>query len=344
MRIAVLNVQVPFLRGGAEFQADWLVQRLREHGHRAEVVRLPFYGSSPRQLIEQMLAARMLRLPGFDRVIGLKFPAYLIPHEDKVLWVLHQYRQVYDLWGTEYQPLPDTVESRFLRQVIRRGDDALFRAVRRLFVTSHVNARRMQRFNGITPQVLHPPLGSEDGFTCEPAEDFVFFPSRLSANKRQALAAEAMHHVSSGTRLVIAGPPDHPDELERLHRVLADGEAASRVELRATWIPEEEKRSLLARCLGVLFCPYDEDFGYVTMESQLSHKPVITCTDSGGPVDLVCDGESGWVVEPEPRAIAAAIDRLAADRRRAAQMGEAGAKNLDKLEINWDRAVEALTA
>ena len=109
-------------------------------------------------------------------------------------------------------------------------------------------------------------------------------------------------------------------------------------------MPEQRKLDLLARCLGVVFPPYDEDYGYVTLEGFFASKPVITCTDSGGPVELVEDGVSGWVAEPDPRSVAEAIDRLATDRNRAARMGMAGLERVRALEINWDHVVEELTA
>ena len=40
----------------------------------------------------------------------------------------------------------------------------------------------------------------------------------------------------------------------------------------------------------MVFAPFDEDFGYVTLESFLAHKPVITATDAGGPLEFVEDG------------------------------------------------------
>ena len=37
-----------------------------------------------------------------DLVIGMKFPAYLVAHSRKVLWIMHQYRAAYNLWGTPF--------------------------------------------------------------------------------------------------------------------------------------------------------------------------------------------------------------------------------------------------
>ena len=106
---------------------------------------------------------------------------------------------------------------------------------------------------------------------------------------------------------------------------------------------------LLARCLGVVFTPYDEDYGYVTLESFLASKPVITCTDSGGPVELVEDGVSGWVTEPDPRSVAEAIDRLGGGSQSGCSDGSGGPgaragardqlgsrhRGADRLKVAW---------
>lgn len=341
MKIAVVNAQVPFVRGGAERLAEWLVDRLREHGHQSELVRLPFWVAPPQTVLESALAAHFMQIEDVDRVIALKFPAYYVPHDNKVLWVLHQHRPAYELWRSEFQQeLPDTVEGRYVRKVIVDADNRLLREARRLYVISHVIARRMSTFNGVEPTVLYPPLGEEQGYYCEEPSRYIFFPSRVAPIKRQDLAIAAMRYVSSDVRLVIAGAGDI-DGLSRLIEVHGVGE---RVELLGGWMREQRKLDLFARCLGVLFPPHDEDYGYVTLESFFSSKPVITCKDSGGPVELVEDGVSGWIAEPDPRAVAEAIDELAANRARAVRMGAAGLERLRALEITWDHVVEELTA
>jgi glycosyltransferase involved in cell wall biosynthesis len=344
MKIAIVNVQVPFVWGGAEIQAAALVEQMRQHGHQVELVRLPFRWYPSEKVLDHMLAARLTRIEGVDRVIGFKFPAYLVPHDDKVMWILHQHRQVYDMWGTPYQDLPDTAAGRALRQAIIDADQQFLPEASRLLVTSGVNAARMRKFNGLEPEILYPPLPSMASYETGEVGDYLFFPSRIAGNKRQALAAEAMLHVRSDVRLVIAGPPDWPWTLEALEQVTSDPRLQGRVEVIPGWMPEARKLELLANCLGVMFTPLDEDFGYVTLESFLASKPVITCSDSGGPLELVEESVSGLVAAPEPRALAAAIDELASDRARAARMGVAGNERVRALDISWNHVVEELTA
>src|SRR5438067_8700077 len=109
MRILIATTHVPFIRGGAEAHAEGLRDALIAEGHEAEIVAMPFKWYPPERILDHMLACRLLDLTeasgaGVDRVIGLKFPAYLVNHPNKVLWLLHQHRSAYDLWG---HPLDD---------------------------------------------------------------------------------------------------------------------------------------------------------------------------------------------------------------------------------------------
>jgi glycosyltransferase involved in cell wall biosynthesis len=98
--------------------------------------------------------------------------------------------------------------------------------------------------------------------------------------------------------------------------------------------------ALYSKALAVLYAPYDEDYGYVTLEAFLSAKPVITATDSGGTLEFVRDGDNGFVCAPEPAAIGHAIARLASDRALAARLGTAGMATART--VTWDGVVEQL--
>ena len=149
MKVAVLNTSVPFLRGGAEHLADSLVRELLRRDHDVEHVKIPLRWSSPEAIAESMFAAASMRLPEADRVIALKFPAYLVPHRSKVVWLLHQFRQVYELWGTPYQDLPDTPESNALRRAIMDADNRAFGEAKAIWCNSSVTAQRLKRFNNM---------------------------------------------------------------------------------------------------------------------------------------------------------------------------------------------------
>ena len=101
-----------------------------------------------------------------------------------------------------------------------------------------------------------------------------------------------MQHIKADMPLLIAGTGEDEAEL----RKLAGGDPRIRF---LGFVDDAELVELYANALGVLFVPKDEDFGYITVEAMLSHKPVIVCKDSGEPALLVRHGESGFVVDPD---------------------------------------------
>lgn len=344
MNVIVASTHVPFIRGGGTQIVDDLHRSLTEAGHTSEVVTLPVWESWT-ELPAQMAAMRLFDLaPWCDRLITIRTPSHLLRHPDKFVWFLHHHRGAYDLWGTEYQDIPDSPEGRAVRDAIVQADALGFGEATKIFANSPTSRDRLQRYNGITADVLYPPLANADLYRCEPAERYVVLPSRIAPAKRQCLAVEAMSLVSSNVSLVIAGPPDEPAALAALNQAIERHDVAHKVTLRAEWISEDEKRQLLARSLGCLFIPFDEDsYGYVGLEACASSKPLITCTDSGGVLQLVTDGSTGFVVEPNAQAIADAIDRLASDPRAAAEMGRALSHRPAELGVSWTRIVEAFT-
>jgi glycosyltransferase involved in cell wall biosynthesis len=345
MKVAVINNQAPFLRGGAELLAEWLVEALRARGHDGQVVRIPFGWTPPERIVESMLAARMLRLPNVDRVVALKFPAYYVSHEDKVLWLLHQFRQAHELWGTDKQGLPGSAEGLAIRDAVRTADRTLLAEAGAIYTNSRVVGERLRESTGLESSVLFPPLRDPALYRCDGYEPFVFYPSRITSFKRQFLAVEAMAHIPSGVRLVVAGAPETPEEEARLRHLIEARSLGDRVDLRTGWLDEDTKRDLMARAAAVLYVPFDEDsYGYVTLEAFHSRKPVITCSDSGGTDEVVHDGVTGWVCEPDAEAIAAAIADAARNPAEARRRGEAGLERIGEMRISWDHVVATLTA
>jgi glycosyltransferase involved in cell wall biosynthesis len=86
----------------------------------------------------------------------------------------------------------------------------------------------------------------------------------------------------------------------------------------------------------------DEDLGYVTLEAMLSSKPVITCRDSGGPLEFVRNMESGLVAAPEAKEFASAMDEMWNNRPRARKWGETGKLIYKNMRITWKEVVEQL--
>ncbi len=345
MRIAVVNTAVPFLRGGAEVLADGLAQALTEAGHEVVEVKVPFRWSSASAVAQSMLAATLIHIPDADVVIPLKFPAYLVDHHHKTIWLLHQFRQVYDLWGTSHQGLPDDEETAQLRAAIRSADLNAIGGAHAVFTNSAVTAGRLDQYNGLKAEVLLPPVIEPGQYVDAGQGDYVLAAGRINATKRQELLLHALSSTTSGVRLVIAGKPESDEELRRMTEFIESRRLESRVQLIPRFITDSEKRDLMGGALAVAYLPFDEDsYGYVTAEAMLSSKPVLTTTDSGGVNELVEHGVTGLIANPDAEGLATAMDVLARNRPAAREMGLQARKRVHDLDLSWDNVMRRLLA
>lgn len=343
MRIALVNTSLPFIYGGAEFLVDTLQRNLVERGHEVTLTRIPFPATLDHKILNNILSCRSLVFDDADKVIAFKFPAYFVRHPNKTLWMFHQLRQVYELWNTDYG-LRDTPAATGLRDVVRRSDGLFLREARNRYVVSREVAGRLQRYNGIESTLLYAPLADRDRCYCEEYGDFLFYPSRMTSFKRQHLAVESMRHTRSNVRLVLAGQSDDPDYDRRLKELIATHSLANKVRMLG-WIDQEEKFRLMATALGSMYLAYQEDsYGFVSMEAFYSKKCVVALEDSGGTKELIVDGINGYVVPPDPVALAEKFDALYENRALARSLGENGYAELTSRDITWDGVVAALTA
>ena len=339
-RIVVAEARVPFVRDGAELHVQSLIEQLRMRGYDAESIALPFHGSKT-GLLDQACAWRMLNLSAsnarpIDVLIATRYPTWFARHPHKVVWLIHQHRAAYELFGTSYSDFTDSERDTELRNRIAELDSRMFAECRRVLANSRNTATRVARFNGVTAQPLYhpPPLAGRlrDGAY----GDYVLVVARLEPLKRVDLVIRALAKTSSPVRLVIVGDGSRRRELEQETAAL---KLSDRVRFEgAIW--GNPVADLYAGALGVVYAPFDEDYGYVTLEAFLAAKPVITTHDAGGPLEFVRDTTNGFVCDPNPAAIGAAIDRLAADRALAERLGRAG-QNVAHT-ITWDGVIEQL--
>lgn len=343
MKVAVVNTAVPFLRGGAEILADGLARALLLAGHEVAQVKVPLRWGSAAAVAESMVSASLITIADADVVIPLKFPAYLIEHHHKTIWLLHQFRQVYDFWGTEHQGFPDDDETTALRDAIRTADAGSIGGAHAVFTNSAVTAGRLERFNGLSAEVLLPPVIDAAQFRDDGQGDYVLAAGRINATKRQELLLESLAATRTPVRLIIAGKPESDDELRRMELFVAEHHLGQRVEIIPRFISDAEKRDLMAGALAVAYLPVDEDsYGYVTAEAMLSGKPVLTTTDSGGVHELVEHGTTGLVAEPTASSLGAALDELWTDRSTARVLGGQAREKVIALDLSWENVLRKL--
>lgn len=345
MRIAIASVQVPFISGGAELMTSGLCGALIEAGHAVEVVTLPFRFGPAAAVKASMAAWSLENFERFDcgpidEVIALKFPAFYLQHPSKRVWLMHQHRSLYELFDTPYGDHSSNAEAVALREAVVRCDTEALSGATKVFTISQTVSDRLRRFNQIESQpVLQPPAQAELYFSADQLP-YIYAPSRLESLKRQELLIRSMPLVAEPVFAVIAGEGGLRARLEALTEELG---LQHRVRFLGR-VDAPTMRAHYANALGVFFGPLLEDYGYITLEAMLSSRPVITCTDSGGPTHFVRDGETGFVTDPSPESIATAINTLWANKAAAQAMGDNGRKLYADLGISWARVVSELLA
>ncbi len=342
MKILVVNNMAPFIRGGAEELASHLCTNLAKAGHQAELLRIPFQWEPASGIPAQMLLVRALEAHGADRVIALKFPAYLLRHREKTIWLLHQYRQAYDLFDAGQTNLPQGRAGDDLRALIKAGDQQAFSESRAIFCNSEVTRDRLKRYNGFDASVLLPPVNDPEIFVPGSDDGYVFAGGRVNAMKRQHLLVEAAALVP-GCRLVIAGPPDSESDAQRIHEYVKRLDVADRVHLDLRFLPRADYARYLNGARAVAYLPVDEDsLGYVAMEAATAAKPILTTSDSGGVRALVRDGATGWEREPEASSLASALAEVAGSPGQCAEKGFAARELWESFGVTWEAVVRAL--
>ena len=342
-RIAVVTSAPPLIEGGHLVIARSLVRALEEAGHEAGLVATPQnrFGRQASAYLATWLTDVGVDGAGHatDQVISLRFPSYAVRHERHVCWLNHRMREYYDRWD-EFRAtlswqgqLKEGVRRRAMHTVDRY---LLTHNVTRLLAQSKTIQARLQRWGGIPSDVVYPPPPQRP-YRCDGYGDYVFAVSRLTALKRLSLLIEALARPeAAGIACFIAGDGEQRRSLE--HAIETRG-LSGRVHLLGR-IDDRQLLDHLANCRAVCFPARDEDYGFVTVEAFASRKPVITCTDSGGPAELVLDGVNGRVCAPRPETMAVALRDVMDDAAAARRLGEAGYEQASKM--TWEHALKRL--
>jgi glycosyltransferase involved in cell wall biosynthesis len=371
---------VPFTVGGAEKLWWGLQQEInRNTPHQAELIKVPTVENRFWDLVASYERFWRLDLSYFDLVITGKYPAWMLRHDNHVCYMLHRLRGFYDCYhflglpDTYVTSFPAIVRLQRLLRSEEASDDhvervfaklgelrdqsdapadafafpgSFIREIVRFFDNVALNPNRIIRYAaisknvanradyfpaGIEPLVVYPPPNLE-GLHCG-GSDYLFASSRLDHPKRIHLLVEAMRFVEDDLEVRIAG--EGPEQ-SRLKELAAEDGRIKFLGYRS----DVELVGDYADALAVVFCPYDEDYGLITVEAMLSGKPVVTTTDAGGPNEFVVDSETGFSVPPDPQQIGARIAWLARNREEAAALGRRAQSRV--ASITWSRAVEKL--
>ena len=371
---------VPFTIGGAENLWWGLLRAINQNTpHQADLIKLPTPENDFWSLIDSYRSFSNLVLTHFDMVISTKYPAWMVSHPNHTCYLQHRLRGLYDMYHFTGKPMtcessdPSILElldfmrsnrgrreslTEFFGMIenLRDGLDAadvalafpgpFVRSVVHFLDGIGLSSGQVCRFAAISRNVAgrqgYFPSAAKVDVIYHPSNlsyfhrgkmEYLFTASRLDGPKRVRLLIEAMKHVESPVELKIGGTGPEERELRDLAK------SDPRVHFLG-FVNDSQLIDLYADALAVLFVPYDEDYGLITIEAMMSGKPVITTTDSGGPNEFVKNGETGFSVSPDPKALAETIDHLWGSKDKAFAMGLNAQRSV--VNITWDNVVSRL--
>ena len=348
-RILVLGVKVPFTRGGQELLVGQLVKELKARGHEADVVELPYTTNPKEGLLNQAALWRSIDLEEVagekvDLVIATKFPSYFVKHPKKSLWLVHQHRALYDLYGGRYSDISDDPRDDQLRRNLMESDTQVINECSYVSGISKNVIERLEKYNNIKGHVHYPPLPMGARYSQGEQQDYILSVGRLCAIKRVDMMIKALPIVHPFVKLKVVGTPDEPGIMEYFNNEIDKHHLWDRVEFLGR-VSDEDLLDLFSNALGIYYAPHNEDYGYVTLEGMASGKPIIAAHDSGGVLEFVKHEENGLILEPTSDAIGHGINRLVEDKEFAKKLGDAGLdfiKSSGLGEAGWDDVIEGL--
>lgn len=340
-RIAICGAQIPFNYGGAEILIDELNRQLNLRDFQSEIINIPFKWYPKEQLIDNAMVWKLLDLTEsngekIDQVICTKYPTYVVNHPNKVVWLFHQHRAVYDLLDTNYTEFTKTGDDLKIINHIRQIDNRTLTEAKKIYCISKNVANRLKEFNGIESEVLYPPTKMGESYKQGDFGKYIFSAGRLDPLKRVELIIQALNEIDQEYKLLIAGKGKHE---EILKKVVEQEKVSDRVEFLG-FVSDDRLLEYYSNASMIFFAPKDEDYGFITIEAFKSGKPVITTNDSGGVLEFVRHNENGMIANANAKDIAAVINSLIAQPDRLKELGKQGIETVR--DINWDFVINSL--
>ena len=378
MNIAIIGPSpIPFTMGGMEYLLRGLVNNISElSNHKVELIKLPTKEDNFWNIIDSYRQFYKLNLDHFDMVISTKYPAWMVEHNNHICYMAHRLRGLYDTYhftklplepdrkNTEINKILDYLDSSevsidgllelldalrkiknnipdyyfdlpspFLRKIIHFLDDQGLKKIKFFYSISQTVKDRKEYFpENSKVEVVYPPSFLKN--LKNGAYDYLFTISRLDNAKRVQLIVEAMKYVKGDIKLKIAGTGPMEKELKKI------AENDRRIEFLG-FVSDSEAEEYYANSKGVIYIPYEEDYGLVTIEAMMCKKPVITCSDSGGALEFVVDGDTGFISIPNPKEIGKKITKL--NNMNSDELKNMGENCYEKVKsITWKNVVENL--
>ena len=375
MKIAIVAPSpVPFGVGGAE-KLWWGLQEYinKQTSHNCELIKLPAKENGFWELLDSYYAFYRLDLSHFDMVISGKYPAWAIRHKNHHIYMLHTLRGLYDTYpfkdgkikteDERVKKILDFMDQKrddtdsffklifalkgkddidpslfafpapFIRKIVHYLDALFMKDVKSFSAISKTVANRREYFPKDAKVLVNYPPSNLERFESGSYEYF-FTVSRLDNAKRIKDIILSYKNTDISIPLKIAGSGPLQNELKEIAK------DDKRIEFLG-FVSDEELIKLYKNAYAVIFVPFEEDYGLITIEAMMSKKSVITYSDSGGVLEFVKDQKTGLVAKANDiKDLSSKLSFLAFDVKLAKEFGENGYEIVKN--ITWKNCADKL--
>jgi glycosyltransferase involved in cell wall biosynthesis len=315
-----------------------------------------------------------LDLKRYDCVVSTQPPSFCINHPKNLLLFYHHMKIYYDLFDIVMEVgLVDSELHRISAKYVRDIDSDYLTDMKYYAVGSEHIKKRIMKYNGVTKNLFNFSAGIDNEFFNYSGEKNFLYPvciGRHEFPKRTELFLQAMKYIDMEG--IVIGAGGRTKALENLDLYLTyvykyekkeiDSERlwknllfdalnintkkmsnvlkGKNIKSNIRFTGRVDKKELLkhyANSLCVVCPAYEEDYGLTAIEAMAFGKPVIACSDGGGYVELVKNGETGFIVEPNGKAIANAIRYLIDNPEQLKEMSKNAFEESRK--YSWENAV-----
>lgn len=327
MKIAIISTIEPFIKGGAKKQFESLYKILKTQNHEVDLFLLPF-DFNLEEIQSQIQGFRKINIES-DILITSRPMSYCIKHPNKITWFMHHISFFYEFSNSNLNPY--LKQSKFIQsqQLFIEQDTNFLKESQKIYSISRFVANKLKKYNNIDSNTIYPFLDYQEisklieiSKIKTPKSNFFFLPSLITFTKRQHLIIQSLLYTKNDIKLVLAGQLDIKYYKKYILPLIKKHKKIKENLLIINKFIEDEKYQYYSECIGTIFTPINEGFGYVVQESFFCSKPVITTIDSGGPAELVKNSINGLVVNPNPEEIAQAMDILYENNQKTLEMGK----------------------
>ncbi len=222
------------------------------------------------------------------------------------------------------------------------------------------NTATSRRIEGVTQSLEERLLGAEPGEACigellDPSKPFVFAMARMDRIKNLSGLVDLFgkhpdlrNHanlllVTSLNRAELSQDAEEIAEVNRAYELIEQHNLAGHFRWAAARLDKTETGEiyrLIADGNGVFAQPaFMETFGLTVIEAMACGTPVVV-TCFGGPAEIVIDGESGFVANPNDHvAFGDALNRIVSDRDLWQKFSDGGIERVNDA-FTWNRHAE----